>query len=179
MSKLVLNRFGKTFDLLLNILDLDKNLKNGGLWYIDSDGEGIQIAEEYCGGVDKIIADTRKYYRNALEFVQIYQEQEKDIARDLSGGALKILCFLRSYMKFGNKVYGITNAYISDYLNMNIRTVSRSMKELYDYGLISYLGKKHNRVIKINPANTTKGKYNQFKKIINDFEVQMDKKRNK
>lgn len=169
MSKLVLSTFGKTFDLLLNILERVELLKGGTLWYSDSEGEMTQIGEESLEGIDYVISDTRKYYKKTLGYVQLYQEQEREIARDLSAGALKVLCIMRSYLKFGNKVYGLTNKFMAEYLSMSERTVSRALVELEDYNLIMVMGKKHNRVFRVNPANTSKGKFSQNRRTLKDF----------
>ena len=169
MSKVT--KFNKTFTILLEILDKVKSLKGGKLWYVDEQGEGYELVEEYSRDVEEVVAETRKFYKSTLGFVQVYQEQEKEICRDLSGSALKVLCLLRSYLKFGNKVYGLTNKFMAEYLKMTERTISRSLKELQDKKLIIFMGKKHTRVIKINPANASKGKFNQSKYALNQFKI--------
>lgn len=153
------------FDAVQRIDELDL----GTLYYKDDKGQFVMVAEEYSLEVKNILSKAHREYKKTLGFVSVYQSQELDVARDLTPAAIKVLSILRGKLQFGNKVYGLSNRFIAEWIKLSERTVSRAIKELETYGILKVQGKKHNRVFCISPANTSKGSINNNRKMIRNF----------
>ncbi len=158
-----------TYNILFETIEAIDSIKPSSIYYVDeSTGESYKVAEEHSKDIIDYIKRVHKNYE-ALSFIKIYQQQEEHIARDLTGAAIKVLSLIRARLSYNNSAYGLNNKEIADILKMSIRTVSRALKELEDYGVLQVIGKKHNRKFRINPANTLKGKLNNNKDSVRKF----------
>lgn len=163
-----MKEFEKAYDLLYHELERLNNKQIQTLYTADPHtGEMVPVVEEVSTELLKMIHSGRSRTKD-LQFIMLYQEPEKTIAREVSGTSLKILCYLRACMKYENTLFGVTYRNISDAINVSVRSVVRAIEELVSLNIIKASGGKK-RTYHLNPATAWKGALSQQKAKLEMF----------
>ena len=162
----------KAFDtahaLLYNELERLNNKEIQTLYTADPDtGEMVPVVEEVSTELLKMIHSGRSRTKE-LEFIMLYQEPEKAIAREVGGTSLKVLCYMRGCMKYENTLFGVTYRNIADGIGVSLRSVVRAIEELVSLNIIMATGGKK-RTYHLNPATAWKGALSQQKAKLDMF----------
>lgn len=175
-----MEQISRVYSLLHNELErLDKyELDIEKVFVTNESGELIPIAEIYSEEASRIIKSIKKSNSKTLSFMTVWQKVQLELARELNGSSMRVLCMIVGKMKYENLAFDITQRDVSAFLNMSPRTVIRAMKELEEIGVIAFSGTKNSKIYHVNPAYIWKGSFARVKYRMEIFKEQMSKHKN-
>lgn len=171
--------FHSVYEVLHNELEQlsEESLNTNKFFVADKKtGELIPVMEEIPLSELKKLNGIKRKLSKLKKFYMIYQESEFRLAQVLSGNSLKVLCMMRALMKFGNLVKDLTYEDISSHLKISSRSVIRAMIELEGLNIIKIMGRGKKRTYKVNPSMAWKGKFQNLKGEMGEFEEPAIKK---
>ncbi len=126
--------------------------------YIKSSDEYIPVAQVYDEELSFIIDRIKQFNKTKIKFTMVYQDTMYRMAKELSGGSIRVLLYLLSKVHYHNCVYGIKYNDISTNLDgMSYSTIVSAFNELKEKGYIKETGKRTNLVYHISPGVCWRG----------------------
>lgn len=157
------------FDLILLEADrvINNKIKGLDLYYKDSKGQFVPIAEGYNAQADEVIANLlrRKKMRYMITFTESLA-----IMNDLKPSSNKMLRFMTQQMGYGNSLKNYSLRDIQQLTDMNMKFVMNSIKELCAKDIIRFTTEKNRRTYMVNPIYFYKGTIKKLFYCVKEFD---------
>lgn len=112
----------------------------------------------------------KKYPKGVPDFVFLFQVVSKELAKDLSPSACKVILYFISMLQYGNHV-GCDQTTLAEELGLTVRTINGAVAELKLKNVImSYNDPqdKRRKVYMINPHQAWKGEMHKRQKVLKE-----------
>jgi len=144
------------YDLILLEADriISRKLKSPKLYYENSYGEIVPLAEPWSAEVDMMVNNIfkKKKMRYLITFVDALKIQD-----ELNPSAVKMLRFMAGDMNYGNYLKGYGLRDIRNATGMNMRYVLKAIGQLCEHDIIRFYTEKGRRTYMVNPIYFYKG----------------------
>ena len=148
----------------------DLNIDYDTLFFIDTEtGETIPMLNILGEDSELAMKKIRSSVKNKTKYSICYQESFADLARNLSGGELRVLMHLIGVMKYDNVIFGVTLRGVAKKIDAGVNTVKAGLEGLKKKNLIRQMGNGRDKMTVVNPSIVWKGNWYTKKNKIDLF----------
>jgi len=149
---------------------IDLNVTIDTLFFHDElSGDYIPIVEVLEEESAQVLKKIQHSTTSKVSYSIYYQDTFLDIAKNLSGGEIRVLMHLIGGMKYENVVFGVTLRGVAAKIGGGVNTVKDALIGLKNKNLIKETGTRGKKVIHINPSIVWKGNWYKKKYKVDMF----------